>query len=187
MRFVLVLLGLLLTCNLDAKETPQAILNGLPQAIAGCERSEFRDYGNPKLGGSVAYQSPGFVITVYAYDQGEPHIADGITDRAVTESLTMAKKDIETAQSKGVYSDAQFRSEGKATYNGGFETLCARYRLTFAQGKLAGVKVFSEIHVFGARDHIIKLRISGKLDEEEKLGKVLDQFIPALMKAIQQP
>lgn len=183
MRTSFTLLAFLLPFIVRAKDAPEAILKQLPQTIAGCERDEIEDYGDPRLGCSIPYRMAGLAITVYVYDQGRPQIADGITDPFITQSFEMAKKEILRALQKGSYSDVQSRSEGKAMY-GNLETLCARYYLTRAQGPDAGVKLFSEIHIFGARDHLIKLRVSGESTREAELGKVVEQFIPELMKAI---
>ncbi|EDY17862.1 hypothetical protein CfE428DRAFT_4601 [Chthoniobacter flavus Ellin428] len=178
--------ALCLLVQAEAKELPEMILKRLPQTLGGCGRGEARDYGNPRLGWSVAYNSDGVVITVYAYDQGHEHIADGIADQAIRDSFTMARKDIQIAAAKGMYSDVEDRSEGKETYEG-MEMLYARYRFTFAQGKVVGVRAASEIHIFGVRDHIIKIRVTAALQDGATLEKVMEEFIPALVKAIQNP
>lgn len=166
-----------------AKDTPETIVKRLPQTLAGCERGEARSYGDPRLGWSTVYNSDGVVITVYAYDQGHEHVADGIVDQAIRDSFTMARKDIQIAAAKGIYSDVDDRSEGQETYEG-MEMLYARYRLTFAQGKVAGARAASEIHIFGVDDQIIKIRVTAALKQEERLGKVMTEFLPALVKAV---
>jgi len=55
------------------------------------------------------------------------------------------------------------------------------------QGADAGHRFFSEIHVLGARDYIIKLRVTGRIEDEAKFGKVLEKFVPAIVKAIKNP
>ena len=52
---------------------------------------------------------------------------------------------------------------------------------------MAGVRAASEIHVFGARDYIIKIRVTEALQEGATLEKVMEDFIPALVRAIQNP
>jgi hypothetical protein len=187
MRTFLVLLALLLPITLSAKDAPDAILKSLPSEIAGCERGELKDYGDARLGQSVVYQVPGLVVTVYIYDQGRPHIADGIGDSNVTKAFEMAKGDIDVATQQGYYSDVKPTNDGKAIHDGGVETLCARYRLTRMQGSDAGQRFFSEIHVLGARGYIIKLRVTGRIEDEAKFGKVLEKFVPAIVKAIKNP
>ncbi len=183
---VALLLVVCFVCQAMAKDAPETILKRLPQTLAGCERGEARDYGDPRLGWSIAYNSGGVVITVYAYDQGHAHVADGITDQTIRDCFTMARKDIQIAAAKGIYSDVEDRTEGQETHDG-VEMLYARYRLTFAQGKVAGVRAASEIHIFGARDQIIKIRVTAALREEERLANVMGEFLPALVKAIQNP
>lgn len=180
------LIALCLVGPAMAKDAPETILKRLPQTLAGCERGEARDYGDPRLGWSMAYNLGGVVITVYAYDQGHAEVADGIADQTIRDCFTMARKDIQIAAAKGIYSDVEDRSEGKETYDG-FEMLYARYRLTFAQGRVAGTRAASEIHIFGARDQIIKIRVTAALNEEERLVRVMGEFLPALAKAIRNP
>ena len=184
MRTILILFTLFLPFLLDAKDTPQAILNQLPQTIAGCERGKIKDYEDPGLGASAAYNTPWVIITVYVYDQGHPRIAEGITDRFVTQNFAGAKNDIKTALEQGTYSSVKIRSDGRAIHEGGFETLYASYFLTHAEGPLAGRKMLSELHIFGARDQLIKIRISSELANETERNKTLDHFIPAFIKAI---
>jgi len=97
MRALIIFLALLLPVTLSAKDAPDAILKSLPAQIAGCERGELKDYGDPRLGQSIVYQVPGLLVTVYIYDQGRLHIADGIADSNVTKAFEMAKSDIDVA------------------------------------------------------------------------------------------
>jgi len=186
-RASVLVLNLLLPFTLSAKDTPRAILSGLPDTIADCKHGEIEDYGDPRLGCSVDYAMPGLLITIYVYDQGRRRIADGITDSLVTQSFAMAKADIQTAVTRGMYSGAKLESDGKVSHDGGFETLSARYYLTREQEPDTGLKMFSEIHIFGARDHIIKIRVSGEKSREAELGKIVDQFIPAFVSALGVP
>jgi hypothetical protein len=184
MRAIVLLLALFLPFTLCAKDAPDVILKSLPEEIAGCKRGELHDYGDARLGQSVDYQVPGLLMTVYVYDQGRAEIAEGLKDPVVQRSFEMAKGDIDVAVEKGYYADVQLLSDGKAFHEGGVETLCARYRLTRLKGNDAGKRFFSEIHILGARDHIIKLRVTGSLEDEAKFGKVLEKLVPAVIKAI---
>jgi len=117
----LVALALITFCLLgrvEAKESAETILKRLPQTLGGCARGDVRDYGDPRLGWSVAYHSGGVVITVYVYDQGHERVVDGVADQVVRDSFTMARKDIQVAAGKGMYSDVEDRSEGKETHEG---------------------------------------------------------------------
>jgi hypothetical protein len=184
-RFFLTLLGalaLLLPGGLSAKDSPRDILGHLPVTIAGCERGEIRGFGDARLGQAATYTVRGLVITVYVFDLGKAHVADGLGDELIAEAMAMAKQDIQQ-QRKAL--KVEFRDEAKASFPGGFETLRARY--FFNRGVTTGTELFSEVHVFGAHDQIIKLRISGELEKEEKMGKVVEEFIPTLMKALAQP
>jgi len=181
------LLALLLPLQVSAKDLPEALLKQLPEKLGDCQRGELRDYGDPRLGWSVAYNDHhGTVITVYAYDQGLAKIADGIGDRIITESFAAARRDIHIAMTKGMYSDVQPFDDGKATIEG-MDILFARYHLTFAKGEAAGQKAVSALYIFGARDEIIKIRATAPADDEARVSKVLAEFLPALVKAIQKP
>jgi hypothetical protein len=183
-RMLLVLFALFLPAVLSAKDSPEDLLRHLPKTIAGCERGVIRDYGAPELGCSVGYKVPGLLITVYIYDLGNAHVADGLGDRLIADAMALAKKEIQRSGQTGDYTKVEFRDEARVNFDGGYQTLRARYYLTRNTGDDKGLEVFSEIHVFGARDQIIKFRISGEKDREEELSKVVKEFIPALMKAL---
>jgi hypothetical protein len=188
MRTTLIFLALFLPFTLGAKDTPKTILSQLPRTIEECARdAEIADFSDPRLGQAASYRTPGMVITVYAFDLGQPQIAEGVTDRVVMQSFTKAKQDIQTVLDRGMYSSAKLQNDGTKTHDGGVETLVARYDVVRAQGPDAGVKMFSEIHVFGAREHVIKIRVSGESAKEAELGKVLATFIPKLIQAITHP
>jgi hypothetical protein len=180
-----VFLALLASWQLSAKEAPKALLSRLPERLADCQRGELADYGDPRLGASIAYHADGLTITVYAYDQGRPTIADGLADPVVQEAFQMAKRDIQAAAQRGDYSDVRLLSEGRGTFHQREATLLAKYELTRQKEPDEGLKVFSEIHVFGAWNHIFKLRISGKLDAQEKLAPTASRFVAELLKAIE--
>lgn len=181
------LLALLLPFQAAAKDSPEVFLKQLPEKLGDCQRGELRDYGDARLGWSVAYDDhKGVVITVYAYDQGVARIADGIGDRIITDSFAAARRDIHAAMTKGMYSDVQPTDDGKATIEG-MDILFARYHLTFAKGEAAGQKAVSALYIFGAHDQIIKIRATAPADDETRASKVLAEFLPALVKAIQKP
>jgi hypothetical protein len=181
------LLALLLPLQAAAKDSPETLLKELPETLGSCERGERRDYGDPRLGWSVVYNDRhGMVITVYVYDQGVDRIADGAGDRIITDSFAAARRDIHVAMTKGMYSDVQPFDDGKATIEG-MDILFARYHLTFAKGEAAGKKAVSVLYIFGARDQIIKVRATAPADDEARASKVLTEFLPALVKAIQKP
>jgi hypothetical protein len=183
----LLYLALLLPFQAGAKDSPEAFLKQLPETLGGCDRGELRDFGDPRLGWSIAYHDKkGMTITVYAYDQGVEKIADGIRDRIITDSFAAARGEIHLALTKGMYSEVQPRDDGKATIEG-MEILFARYQLTFAKGQAAGMKAVSALYIFGARNEIIKIRASAPATEEAHAANVLTEFLPALVKAIQNP
>lgn len=179
-------LALVLPFQGMAKESPETILKALPETLGHCARGEASDYGDPRLGWSIAYNDKkGVVITVYVYDQGVSEIADGIGDRIITDSFAAARQEIHTAMRKGMYSDVQPRDDGKATIEG-MEILFARYFLVFAKGQVAGLKAVSALYMFGARNQIIKIRATAPASDEAHAAKVLMEFVPELVKAIQK-
>jgi hypothetical protein len=185
--FYSLLLALLLPFQAVAKDSPEALLKQLPETLGDCQRGELQNYGDPRLGWSIAYNDRhGMVITVYAYDQGAAKIADGISDRIITDSFASARRDIHVAMTKSMYSDVQPFDDGKATIEG-MDILFARYHLTFAKGEVAGKKAVSALYIFGAHDEIIKIRATAPADDEPHASKVLAAFLPALVKSIQRP
>ena len=172
-------------CVAVAKESPQTILESLPATLAGCSRSEYHAYEGAGLGGSVGYNAPGLVVTVYAYDLDKGDIADGIDDPVVRKAFEDANGALLLAKDAGYYSKVERQKDGLKKAAPG--ALVSRFHLTHAKGGKAGVEVFSETHVFGARGHVIKFRISGDLADEAKHRKILAKLIPALHEAIAKP
>ena len=99
------LLLLLCTLSLVAKDSPEDILGPLPDKIAGCDKGELHKYEQSGLGASTTYKEPGLIVTVYAYDFGIEKIADGLEDKAVLKAFKDALSDIETAKKEGNYSE----------------------------------------------------------------------------------
>ncbi len=176
MRALLCLLMLVLP--LAAKESPEEILSVLPAKIAGCEKTEYHAYEPAGLGGSVSYKVPGLVVTVYAYDLGKENITGKLDDPTVREAFDNACADLGTALKQGIYSEVTEQKPGDR--RSAFGTLSAAYRVVRAKGPDAGVPLFSEIHVFGARGYIIKFRVSGEIENEKDLRKVLDELLPKI-------
>ena len=183
---VLVLLLTLVTGGLlRAKDSPKTILDRLPDRLAGCQKGDLHNYDDPRLGSSVSYNIPGMTITVYAYDLGQQTIADGLDDPIVQNAFQMAKNEIQGALKQGIYSEATLISEGKGTFHQHEATWQAKYELTRKGERDSGLKVFSEIHIFGAWNQIIKLRISGDLRAREKNEPIAQQFVADFLKAVE--
>lgn len=172
--------------SLRAAEEPQEILRALPKTIAACEQGDLKDYGGD-LGSSIAYRKEGLLFTVYVYDLGHPKIGEALTDPVLKEAFESARKELTAAAAQGYYEDLKERDAGRAEFGKEHETLRARYHLTQAMGKAAGTKSLSEIHVFGARGQIIKLRITGTMEKAGEHEKAIAQFIPKLMELLRQP
>jgi len=170
---------------LQAKESPKEILERLPQEIAGIPKGEIHDYGDARLGFSAAFNAPGLVITAYVYDLGHPTIGDGLEDPTIKSAFEGAKRDIQIAVDRGAYSDVKTLSEGRGAFHGRELTLSAKYELTRQQGNDVGLRVFSEIHIFGAHNQIIKLRISGDLSKHDTTGPLVEKFVEEFVKAVQ--
>ena len=96
-----------------------------------------------------------------------------------------AQADIEAAKKAGNYSEVKQLPLGDEKTS--FGTLCARYHLIRARGSDKGLKMFSEVHVFGARNHIIKIRVSGDREKEEALRKTLGKMLPEICAAVRKP
>ena len=178
------LIALFFGPSLRAKEKPESVLAALPATIAGCQQKRPQNYGG-KLGSSIDYDRESLHITVYAYDLGNAAIADGITDPAIREAFENAKQEIQFAVKKGIYSKAKALDDGTAKYGPGQEMLKATYKLTrTADG--VDTEYYSEIQVYGARNYIIKLRISTTSIQDIEVAKTILRFVPELMEAIKQ-
>ena len=187
MRAVAVLLTtLFLACTLHGKESPEAILERLPATLAGLERTEIKDYDEPELGASANYKKPGLLVTVYLYDLGVEEIGLGVTDVTVRKAFQMAVSDITEAAKQGYYSDVEEVDQGSASFGKNHRTLRSRFRLTRLKGEDAGKRFVSEIHAWGGLGHIVKLRVTGRVEEEAEHSKTLEKFVPALMDALRK-
>ncbi len=160
------------------------MLGALPATIADCQQKRPQNYGG-NLGSSVDYDRQSLHITVYAYDLGNAAIADGITDPVIKEAFESAKQEIQFAVKKGIYSKAKALDDGTAKYGPGQEMLKATYKLTRTAGG-TDTEYYSEIQVYGARNTIIKLRISTTSIEDTEVAKTILRFVPELMEAIKQ-
>jgi hypothetical protein len=181
MRFLFLLALALAPLSLAAREKPQVILEALPAKMAGCDRTEVHTYDEPKYGASIAYRKEGFLVTVYVYDLEQQDIGQKLDDPVLKSAFDTSIAELEEATRQGYYTDVEERDNGTAKFGPGHEVLRARYRLTRAKGAAAGQRAFSEIHVFGAQGYIIKLRVTGSLEDEAAHSKTLEQMIPALM------
>ncbi len=108
---------------------------------------------------SVDYDRDGLHITVYAYDMGKATIADGIGDPTVQHAFDISENEIRDAVKRGIYSNAlpfDDPIENRAAKGDWhLHVLTSTYCLT-----RNGIEYSSRIVVYGARNHIIKLRIS---------------------------
>lgn len=189
LRILLLLFSLLLLpfAPLLAGEEPAAILESLPAELAGCERGKIHDYSQPGLGCSIAYKKQGLICTVYIYDLNEPNIGEALTDPVLQKAFEGARAELKEATKQGYYSNLEELDHGKTTLTSGEQVLRARYHMTREKGADAGWKVFSEIDVFGARNQIAKLRISGAVDNEAEHLQTLEKLVPALIAALREP
>src|SRR6266446_3122701 len=105
--FLLCLLGVAV-----AKDPPKTILESLPAELAGCLREEHHAYDSPELGGSVGYNKPGLIVTVYAYDLRRNEIADGTEGKIVQEAFASANDELFDAQRAAIYSKVERQKEG---------------------------------------------------------------------------
>lgn len=183
MRALLLLITLLGVAAV--KEPPQTILESLPATLAGCSRGEYHAYEETGLGGSVAYRKSGLLVTVYAYDLGKDEIADGVEDETVRKAFEDANAELLMAKQAGYYTKVERRKDGMKKEPP--DALVSRYVIIRAKGPDSGLELFSEIHVFGARGHVIKFRISGNQTEEPQSRKILHELLPSLHKALEKP
>jgi hypothetical protein len=182
--FFLLWLMFLSMGTLQAKDDPEALLQALPENIADCRQGKPQSYGNPKLGNSIDYDRDGLHITVYAYDQGYETIGDGIEDPLVKSAFEGAKGDVQIAKERGIYLKVRLIDDGKASHGHGLTTLRATFHVTAAKGEPPASEFYSEIHVYGARNQIIKLRISTNRVNDPEISKTILRFVPELMEAL---
>ncbi len=187
MRFPILLALALLPLSLAAREKPETILETLPAKLADCDRTEVHTYDEAKFGASIAYRKNGFLVTVYVYDLDQQDIGEKLDDEVLKKAFETSIAELEEAARQGLYGDLEERDNGRAKFGAGHEVLRARYRLTRTKGPAAGQRAFSEIHVFGAQGYIIKLRVTGSLEDEADHSKTLEQMVPALMDKLRKP
>ena len=187
MRFPILLALALLPLSLVAREKPEAILETLPMKLADCDRTAVHTYDEPKYGASIAYRKNGLLVTVYVYDLDQPEVGEKLDDEVLKKAFETSIAELEEAARQGLYSDLEERDNGRAKFGAGHEVLRARYRLTRTKGPGAGQRAFSEIHVFGAQGYIIKLRVTGSLEDEAAHAKTLEEIVPAVMDKLRDP
>ena len=180
MVFMLVAVG-----RIEAKDTPAAILSRLPKQIGGLDHGKLSDFDDPKLGASIPFNGKGLTITLYVYDLGHEKITDGIADPIVQRAFEMAKGEIQAAKESGRYSEMKLLSEGRGAYQGREAVLEAKYDLAMRLNNGESIPVFSEIHVFGAWNHIFKLRITAGRENRNTLSPKTARFIAELLKAVE--
>jgi hypothetical protein len=187
MRFLILLALALAPLSLAAREKPETILEALPARLLGCERTEVHTYDEAKYGASIAYRKNGFLVTVYVYDLDQQDIGEKLDDPVLKTAFEASVAELQAATLQGLYTGVEERDSGTAKFGAGHEVLRARFRLTRTQGAAAGQRAFSEIHIFGAQGYIIKLRVTGSLEDEAAHAKTLEQLVPVLMEKLRAP
>jgi hypothetical protein len=182
MRRLLLLILCLWPCVSLLASPPTDILSALPKNIAGCEKAKIHEYQPEGLGASLPFEKERMHITVYVYDLDAKDITDGLDHEVVKKAFRTAEKDVQTATQNGSYSDLEELDSGVAKFGPGRQTLRSRFRLT--RVKAGGERAVTEVHVFGAAGHIIKLRATAGVDLEAELTKTVEKFVPALMDAL---
>jgi hypothetical protein len=140
--------------------------------VENWNKSEIHTYSTPELGYSVNYRSKeaGYV-TVYVYDGGEKQIADGVSDRKIEEQLINAENEIYAFVESGSYDDAQKLKSDIITL-GGKSGKVRVLRSIFFIGRKEQ-KLYSEIYVFGYKNHFIKVRASRPFDVYETENELM--------------
>jgi hypothetical protein len=185
MRWFALLLSVFLPFSVRAAEESITILKALPATLAGCVRGEVKTYDKAALGASAPYRKGGLVISLYIFDLGRKDIGTSLDDPILQQAFRSGVEDIEkTAKTGEAYGNLEERDTGKAKFGKTGHTLRARYRMTWKSGDRVGQRVISELHVFGARGQIVKLRITGDAENEALHMKTIEEFIPALVDAL---
>ena len=184
--WILLFLTVCLAWPLQAKEKPEALLLAFPESVADCKKGDLHDFGDARLGNSIAYDSGDLHITVYAYDLGKETIRKGIADPVIKAAFAQAKKEIKLLVDRGNYAKGDLLEDGTATYGPGKETLRAVFLLKVADKERDLPEFRSEIHVFGIRDQIIKFRISTRPGAGEDAPKAAERFVRELLEAIER-
>jgi hypothetical protein len=171
------------------KESPAAILASLPVALGSFEgKTELTRYPDPKLGQSRAYHSrSGVAITIYLYDLGQERIAPGVSDQVVKDAFASSKAEILAFQEQGVYAEVQLVKNApvafKVSSGRDVQMLSSTYNLSRVdKTNDSRQPVVSQVLLTGARDHILKLRIThvpdlpkqASLDLKETLQQIID-------------
>lgn len=187
MRFPILFALVLLPLTVLARETPEMMLEALPGKMADCARTKVHTYDEPKYGASIDYKKEGFIVTVYVYDLDQQNIGEKADDPILKSAFEGAIAELAAAAEGGYYTGLDERDQGTAKFGAGHEVLRARYRLTRTEGSMKGQRAFSEIHVFGAQGYIVKIRVTGLLQDEAAHAKTLEQMVPALMDKLRKP
>lgn len=182
-----VILAVFLPIFLLAGENPKTVLEALPSKIAECTRGEIHKYEEAELGCSTAYRAEGMVLTVFVYDQGHAKIAAGLEDPVVKEAFAASVSELKAAVGAGYYKDLEILDNGMARLGGKHDVLRTRFTLTRLKGADAGRKCFSDIYLWGAAGNIVKVRVTGYVEDALKHAKTIERFIPALAEALPKP
>lgn len=189
MRTIIALFALLmLGMPLPAADSPDTVLGELPKEIAQLRRDGVSKYDEAGLGASTSYKRPGLLVTVYMYDLGVSEIGNDLTDPTLQKAFGMAKGDIDGAAKKGYYSSVEKAEDGTVKFENGATCLRARYHLVRTDKTPdKNLRIISEVYVFGARGHIIKLRVSGQATHVGENEKALKVLVPTLYDLLRKP
>ncbi len=162
-----IMVVLIVSICLNAKETPENLLKKMPSSIGHLSSWGLKVYDEPKLGASMAYSgnsiSGSTEATIYVYDLGMKKIDANVADQA----YQMAINDI-----GGMHTDIVLQDKEKKTIkvsNDNIEIQYVIYSLLLSGTR----KVQSFLFVSWDKEFIYKIRIS---TEENNIEEELVNF-----------
>lgn len=154
----------------------------IPEQVSNWRFADAYTYPSPDLGVSLTYKQGSMVLTLYAYDGGRKHVANGSRSAEVRQQITQAHGDILALWERKQVDRVDWIKTAKAETA---EGLCGpqfghrQYHLILGQDRVLD----SHLYLTGSHNHFIKLRISYPLGTEHAEAEV-DAFLQTLGKLL---
>jgi hypothetical protein len=159
----------------------------LPEELGKLRRTEIIDdeAQHPGLGTAVYYNTPGLRATVYIYNAGQRTIPDGIGSQIVKANYEAAMTEVRKASSIGVYTLTSDVSAGSSYLVPASKTIPV-FSAEFSY-RQDGAEFFSWLYVTGAKNNLIKLRISSLIDDKDRVESTRREFLKGVAGLLSVP
>lgn len=176
-----------LSMTVAAKEDPAEIMRNLPVTIEGFDTEPLYVYPDKEGGVSVGYndRAERAAVTVYLYDEGFETIPDGPDAPGFLEIEKGIVENYLKMQRDGEIKDFAIQSGGKVslTLPDGREAAFRHMRLAIESAS-DQPDTLSDVYLTGARDHILKIRITRIAPPMKELEARIERLVMRVYETI---